>query len=205
MVQSEPFIAEAGSRMFAEKGFHVSHDEFRPFVGMGEDRFLGGVAEARGIPFDHVQDKARTYEIYLELIRGHLQALPGLYDFLAECRRRGLKLAVASSADAIKVTGNLRELGLSRASFDVVVDGSEVAHKKPDPTLFLEASRRLKLDARDCLVVEDAVAGVQAARAVGAHCLGLTTTFGPSELLQAGANWIAPDLAHVPPEVFEGS
>ena len=48
LVESEPFIAEAAVRMFAEKGIQVRPEDFRPFIGMGEDRFLGGVAESSG-------------------------------------------------------------------------------------------------------------------------------------------------------------
>ena len=70
LVESEPFIAEAAVRMFAEKGVAVRPEDFRPFIGMGEDRFLGGVAEARGVVLDLPRDKVRTYEIYLELIQG---------------------------------------------------------------------------------------------------------------------------------------
>ena len=63
--------------MFAEKGYEVRHEEFHPFIGMGEDRYLGGVAEARGIPIDPERDKARTYALYLDLIKGQLKPLPG--------------------------------------------------------------------------------------------------------------------------------
>ena len=112
LVDSEPFIAEAAVRMFAEKGVAVRPDDFRPFIGTGEDRFLGGVAEARGVALEMPRDKDRTYEIYLELIRGRLKPLPGVAKFIGRCRTLGLKLAVASSADRVKVEGNLRELGL---------------------------------------------------------------------------------------------
>src|SRR4051794_20197554 len=145
LVLSEPFIAEASIRMFAEKGYTVGPEEFRPFIGTGEDRFIGGVAETRGIPLDPRRDKARTYEIYLDLIRGRLAALPGVREFVATCRAHGLALAVASSADAIKVEGNLAEIGLPPATFDVLVNGSQVARKKPAPDIFLEACRRLGL------------------------------------------------------------
>ena len=96
-----------------------------------------------GIPLDPARDKARTYALYLDLIKGRLTALPGVRDFVATCRTRGLALAVASSADEIKVNGNLDEIGLPPSTFDVVVNGSEVAKKKPAPDIFLEACRRL--------------------------------------------------------------
>ena len=202
LVLSEPFIAEASIRMFAEKGYTVRPEEFRPFIGMGEDRFIGGVAEARGIPLDTARDKARTYAIYLDLIKGHLHALPGVRDFVASCREHGLALAVASSADEIKVAGNLHEIGLPPSTFDVVVNGSQVARKKPAPDIFLEACHRLGLDPSACLVVEDALSGVAAAKAAGCRCLAVTTSFPGDKLADAGADWVAPGLHQVPPEVL---
>jgi beta-phosphoglucomutase len=201
LVDSEPFLAEAAIRMFAEKGFELKPEEFHPFVGMGEDRYLGGPAEARGIPFDAAKDKARTYALYLDLIRGKLHPLPGVREFVDRCREKGLPLAVASSADAIKVEGNLREIGLPASTFDAVITGSDVARKKPSPDIFLEAARRLGLDPTTCLVIEDAVAGVAAARAAGSRCLALATSF-PREKL-ADADWVVPDLSEAPREVLD--
>ena len=67
LVLSEPFIAEAAIRMFAEKGHRMSEDEFRPFIGMGEDRFIGGVAERRGIALDPT-----SWQGYFELSKALL-------------------------------------------------------------------------------------------------------------------------------------
>lgn len=200
LVLSEPLLAQAAAAMFAEKGYTVRHEEFHPFIGMGEDRYLGGVAEARGIPMDPERDKARTYALYLEVIRGRLEALPGVADFVESCRRRGLKTAVASSADEVKVLGNLDEIGLPPSTFDAVVNGSQVARKKPAPDIFLEACRRLGLDPSACLVVEDAVAGVAAAKAAGCRCLAVTTSFSRDQLGQA--DWVAGGLDHAPPEAL---
>ena len=196
LVLSEPITAEAAIRLFAEKGFSVKPEEFRPFVGQGEDRFIGGVAEARGIPMDPPKDKAHLYEIYLQLIPGRLHALPGAVEFVKACRARGLKVAVATSADTIKMQANLKEIGLPPATFDAIVDGMEIPHKKPAPDTFLEAARRLGLDPASCLVIEDAVAGVAAAKSAGMRCLAVTTTFDRESLKQA--DWIAPDLANAP-------
>lgn len=201
LVNSEAFIADAAIRMFAEKGYRVGAEEFRPFIGTGEDRFIGGVAESRGIPLDPARDKARTYEIYLELIRGHLQPLPGVREFVSACRSKGLAIAVASGADAVKVEANLREVGLSPELFAVIVDGTQVVRKKPAPDIFLEACRRLSLRPSSCLVIEDAVSGVAAAKAAGARCLALTTSFDAAQL--GMADWIAADLSRAPAEALE--
>jgi beta-phosphoglucomutase len=200
LVLSEPFIAAAAAQMFAEKGFTVRAEEFQPFIGAGEDRFIGGVAEARGIQLDPERDKARTYAIYLERIRGRLQPLPGARTFVESCRRRGLRLAVASGSDAVKVEANLREIDLAPTLFDAIVTGSEVARKKPAPDIFLEACARLRLESAVCLVIEDAVNGVRAAKAAGTRCLALTTSFTAEELAQA--DWTASDLAHVPSQAL---
>ncbi len=198
LVESEPFIAEAAVRMFAEKGVAVRPEDFRPFIGTGEDRFLGGVAEARGVVLDMPRDKVRTYEIYLDLIRGRLEPLPGVAEFIDRCRKRGLRLAVASSADRVKVVGNLHELSLPAGTFDAVVVGEDIIRKKPAPDIFTLAARRLGLESVSCLVVEDAVAGVEAAKAAGSRCLGLTTSFPAEQLASAGADWTAANLAEAP-------
>jgi beta-phosphoglucomutase-like phosphatase (HAD superfamily) len=134
LVESEPFIVEAAVRIFAEKGIEVRPEDFRPFIDTGEDRFLGGVAENRGVTLDMQRDKVRTYEIYLELIEGRLKPLPGVATFIAACPERRLKLALASSADLMKVEANLRQLGLPERSFDAAVVGEDVIRKKPAPT-----------------------------------------------------------------------
>jgi beta-phosphoglucomutase len=197
---SEPLLAEAAIELFAEKGQPMTAEDFRPFIGMGEDRYIGGAAQARGIPLDLALDKARLYEIYERVTRGRLQALPGAHEFVGDCRRRGLAIAVASGADRVKVLVNLREIGLPASTFDAVVDGNQVVHKKPAPDIFLEAARRLGLRPAACLVIEDAVSGVAAAGAAGMRCLALTTSFDEGEL--AGAQWFASDLAHAPEEAL---
>lgn len=203
LCDSEPFICEAACRMFAERhGVTVAAEDFIPFVGAGEDRYLGGPAEKHGIALDLPGDKARTYAIYLEIIQGRLQPMPGVREFLADCRRRGLTLAVATSADRVKMEGNLRQIGLPADGFDVTVNGLEVERKKPHPDIFHLAARRLGLRANECLVVEDAPNGIGAAKAAGALCLGLTSSFDAATLRAAGADWVAPDLAHVPGEIL---
>jgi HAD superfamily hydrolase (TIGR01509 family) len=200
IVDSEPITKEAGVRLFAEKGCKIQASDFNPFVGTGENHLLSGVAEQYGITLDIERDKARLYAIYLDLIPDRLKPLPGVFAFIDECRRRRLKLALASSADSVKVQGNLHAIGLSATAFDKVVNGSEVARKKPFPDIFLTAAAGLGLPSADCLVVEDAVAGVEAAKSAGARCLALTTSF-PADRLSA-ADWITPDLSQVPPAVW---
>jgi HAD superfamily hydrolase (TIGR01509 family) len=180
--------------MFREKGYRVSPEDFTEFTGMGENRYLGGVAEKHGIPFDLQKDKKRTYSIYATLVKGRLTLLPGAREFINQCRELGLKIALASSADRIKVEINLEETGIHLDVFQAIVSGEELQHKKPAPDIFLRAAQLLGVNPADCLVVEDAISGVAAGKAAGARVLALTTTFEAADL--ADADWIAHDLAH---------
>jgi HAD superfamily hydrolase (TIGR01509 family) len=200
LVDTEKFICEAAVRMFAERGVKVKPEDFIPFIGAGENRYIGGVAEKYGFKLDLERDKARTYELYGQIVKGRLQPLPGVLDFINKCRAKGLKLAVATSADKVKMLTNLREIGLPETTFDAVVNGLDVKKKKPDPEIFLTAARKLKLKTSDCLVVEDAVNGIAAAKAAGAKTLGITTSFTPEQL---NADWSVPNLALAPTAVIE--
>ena len=200
LVDSEEFICRAACMMFSEVGLKVRPEDFLPFVGTGENRYLGGGAEKYNFPIEIEQAKKRTYDIYLEIIKGQLKPLPGVYDFIDKCKKHGKKLAVASSADRRKVEGNLREIGLDESLFEAIIVGEDVQRKKPAPDIFLLAIKRLKSKPDQCLVVEDAVSGVAAAKAAGARCLALTTSF-PKEKLK-GADFFAPNLAYVTEDIF---
>ncbi|MGC9344142.1 MAG: HAD family hydrolase [Bacteroidales bacterium] len=198
LLDSEEYITRAGMKLFEEKGYKVHYEDFKEFTGMGEDRFLGGVAEKYSIPFNVEKDKARAYEIYEELVKGELEPLPGVRNFLKKCNKKGLKTAVATSADEVKMHINLREIGLSENDFHTTINGSEVKNKKPDPEIFLKAARKLGLDPVNCLVIEDAVSGLKAAKSAGCKCLALTTSFSPEDFKDA--DWIAEDLSLAPEE-----
>ncbi len=184
LTDSEPLINEAAIAMFKEKGLTVQPDDFIPFVGAGEERYVGGVAEKYGFPLDPVAGKQRTYEIYFELVPTQLHAFPGVPELVKACRDAGLRVAVASSADRHKVAVNLQKIGLPIETWDAVVGGEAVTHKKPAPDIFLLAARTLGVNPAECAVVEDAVNGVQAAKAAGMRCVAVAHTLS-AEHLQA--------------------
>lgn len=200
LVDSEPFICKAACMMFAELGLSVDPEDFLAFVGTGEDRHLGGVADNYSFQIDIVTAKKRTYDIYLEIIKCSLKPLPGVFEFVQKCKAKHMKIALASSADLRKVKGNLNEIGLSLDWFDAYVTGEDVERKKPSPDIFLLAASRLGLSASNCLVVEDAVTGVTASQSAGARCLALTTSFTVQQL--ADADYYAENLSSVDNEVL---
>jgi beta-phosphoglucomutase len=200
LADSEHFICKAAMMMFAESGVIVTPEDFKPFIGTGENRYLGGVAEKYGLIVDIEKIKGRTYDIYQQIIKGNLNPLPGAQGFVTECRNRGFKLALATSADKIKMKANLREIGIPESSFDVLVNGLDVENKKPSPDIYIKAASGLGLDPADCLVVEDAVSGIKAAKAAGCRCLAVAASFDRSQLKEA--DWVCDSLENVPEDAI---
>jgi len=133
LVDTEELTFRAAQKMFEEHGIAVTQEDFRPYIGTGENSYVGNVARKYGFPVDIERDKKRMYTLFGMLARGQLNALPGVRNFINLCRGKKLKLAVATSADDIKMKINLRETGLEVSTFDVLVNGQEVVHKKAAP------------------------------------------------------------------------
>jgi len=200
LIDSEEYICKAAITMFAEHGLTVEPADFLPFVGAGENRYIGGVAEKYGFTLDLERDKARTYQIYDQITQGKLKPLDGAVEFIQLCKTEGLKVAVATSADRVKMLINLDHIGLEESVFDTTVNGLDVERKKPFPDIYIYAAQKLGLLPEECLVVEDAINGVEAAKSAGSKCLALTTSFSEQQLNQA--DWIVANLAFAPVEAI---
>jgi beta-phosphoglucomutase len=200
LVDSEQFICKAAIMMFNELGVKVIPEDFHPFVGMGENRYIGGVAESHGIKIDIEIVKARTYEIYETIVRGNLSPLPGAHEFIGICIKKELKLALATSADRVKMEVNLREIGLSANIFNTIVTGLDVENRKPFPDIYIRAANGIGLEPENCLVVEDAVSGIKSGKAAGCKCLAVTSSFDALSLHEA--DWICESLLKVPEEAL---
>lgn len=201
LVDSEELIFQAARQMFSEHGIDVSRSDFQPYIGTGENSYLGNVAKKYDLSIDLEKDKKRTYEIYEQLAEKKLNLLPGVHDFVNRCKEKGLKMAIATSADEFKMIVNLRVAKLDNGIFDATVNGLEVTHKKPHPEIYIKAAQKLKLKPAECIVIEDAVNGIESAKSAGCKCIALTTSFPESKL--TGADWIFKDLSYISDVVFE--
>lgn len=199
LVDSENAIRTACIKMFQNLGVTAKQEDFVPFTGMGENRFIGGVAEKYGLAFDPAM-KDKAYAIYDEIGNDYIIVFDGIKPLILKLKSLGYKTAVASAADGVKVRINLKHLGLSPADFDALVTGNDVTKHKPDPTVFLTAAARIGGDPAESLVVEDAVSGCQAAKAAGMSCIGVTSTFDDETLKAAGADFTVsktPDILEI--------
>ncbi|XP_058189985.1 protein SUPPRESSOR OF QUENCHING 1, chloroplastic isoform X3 [Rhododendron vialii] len=200
LCDSEEPSRRAAVDVFAEMGVQVTVDDFVPFMGTGEANFLGGVASVKGVEgFNPEAAKKRFFEIYLNKYAKPNSGIgfPGALELITQCKRKGLKVAVASSADRIKVDANLAAAGLPLSMFDAIVSADAFENLKPAPDIFLAASKILNVPISECIVIEDALAGVQAAKAAQMRCIAVTTTLAEETLKTASPALIRQDIGSV--------
>ena len=126
--------------------------------------------------------KELAYDYFGQQVKEMAEVPEGVKEMLTALHEKGLVLAVCSAADLRKVKYNIQTIGVDESIFTALVTGSDVERKKPFPDIYLEGARRVGIDPKDCLVVEDAVSGIQAAHAAGMDAVGVPTTFPKEEL-----------------------
>ncbi|MFF1556669.1 HAD family hydrolase [Streptomyces sp. NPDC058279] len=169
LVDSEPNPYESGRRALERHGAPESNREPReqhsPLVDIGTRETPDNREERYG-PRAHPG-----------AARAGTEAFPEMRRFVERLHADGVPTAVASGSSREAIETVLAGTGLE-ALLGVVVSAEEVAHGKPDPDVFLEAARRLGADPADCVVVEDAAPGAEAARAAGMECLAIPSAAG---------------------------
>lgn len=155
------------------EGVELSYGQFLDCFGQRNDRILSHWL-GPGTPADRIRRIGDAKEaMYRELAkRGGLVVLPGAREWLARLQRGGWLQAIPSSAPRANVEVMLAVVGLT-SSVDAVVSAEDVVRGKPDPDVFLTAAARLAVPPAQCVVVEDAAAGIEAARRAGMHAIGV--------------------------------
>lgn len=115
------------------------------------------------------QRKNRLYVSYIEKMTAH-EILPGVREFLFELRSKSIKVALGSaSKNSPIILERIQLWGM----FDAVVDGNSVSQAKPNPEVFLKGAEWLRVQPKYCVVFEDAIAGIEAARNANMYCIGI--------------------------------
>ena len=183
LIESEFLMRSSAIQALADFGIQAQHEDFFEFTGMGEDKFVGGVAEKHGHVYT-TDMKDLAYDYYGQRVKAEANFPEGVKEMLQALHSRGIILAVCSAADLRKVRYNIQAIGVDESLFTALVTGSDVERKKPFPDIYLEGARRVGIDPKDCLVVEDAISGIQAAHAAGMDAVGVPTTFSKEELTE---------------------
>lgn len=163
-----------------EFGFPFPADKFHGSFGMNNTGTLQVLLGRKPEPELGKAIADRKEALFRELVRGHVRLLPGALDWLAQLHRWGARQAVASSAPQANIDAIMSELDIL-PYFAAVVSGYDLP-SKPDPAVFLQAAQQVGVEPRDCIVMEDATAGVAAARRAGMRCIAVAST-NPVEAL----------------------
>ncbi len=165
----------AWKRLANELGFDFSEQDNEQLKGVSRTRSLEILLEIGGLEMDaETQAKMcdKKNEWYVESIKtiDESELLKGAKEFLQELRKNGIKVSLGSaSKNAVPILKGLGIIDL----FDAIIDGNKVSKAKPDPEVFLLGAKELGLDPSECVVFEDAYAGVQAAKAGGMMAIGI--------------------------------
>ncbi|WP_232058261.1 beta-phosphoglucomutase [Cohnella abietis] len=156
-------------------GFEFTETDNERLKGVSRIRSLEIVLEIGGIDIseeEKLQKAEQKNEKYLQYIHqmDRSEVLPGAEEYLLQLRRRGVRIALGSaSKNAVFI---LEKVGLAEL-FDAVIDGTKVSKAKPDPEVFIAGCEALGLEPGECVVFEDAEAGVEAAIAAGIYVVGI--------------------------------
>ena len=196
VVDSHPLHRRAWRRFLDSVGVTVTDDELE-FVTHGGKRddilqhFLGRLTKSEIAEYGHRKELLFREEAL------DVAPLPGLPQFLNELESARLLLAVASSASRGRVIYMLERLQWL-ARFQAIITGDDVSRGKPDPSVFLRALAELRTDPAYTVVMEDSVAGVEAAVRAGMRCIGLANRSSSAMALrEAGASLVVPDFTHL--------
>jgi len=189
--------------MAQAEGLGFSEEEFARTFGRTSREIIahfwgGGYTEEQIAALDDRKEAA-----FRRIIAADFPAMPGANELLGRLHEAGFKLAIGSSGPPENVDLVLDRLG-SRRLFDAVITATDVTRGKPDPQVFLLAAGRLGVPPERCAVVEDATAGIAAAKAAGMASIGLTSTGRTAESL-AAADLVVGSLAELSVEVIRRS
>ncbi len=189
---------EAWHRMASEQGIQLTREQFIGVMGRNNIDTLEYLFHRSIQPDEAKEIGLKKEALFRDLLRGRIHLLPGVLEWLTYFQTNGYAQAVATSAPWENITALLDETGI-RPFFQAVVSAYDLPGK-PDPYVFLEAARQLGICPAACLVIEDSLVGVEAARRGEMRCLAVETTF-PAARLQR-ADWVLSRLSSQSPQEF---
>ncbi len=181
---SNPYHRRAWQAVCRKHGRHVADSRFARIYG----RINAEIVEylfGRRLPKEDIRRYADEKEaIYRASYGPHVKSVADLTVFLEKLKKAGVRRAVATSAPTENVRMILRGTGVRRY-FKTVVDSTGIKRGKPNPDIFLKAAKKLGVPPRRCVVIEDSMAGIEAAHRARMKVVGITTTHSRKELSHA--------------------
>ncbi|HWZ02723.1 MAG TPA: beta-phosphoglucomutase [Mucilaginibacter sp.] len=192
IVDTAVYHYKAWKRLANELGFDFTEEDNEKLKGVSRVRSLDLILQWGGVTKTEAEKEelaARKNDWYVEMINHMTPAeiLPGAKEFLETCRAAGIKTALGSaSKNSMTILDKINMTGF----FDAVIDGNKVTKPKPDPEVFLKGAEALDVAPVDCVVFEDAIAGVEAAINGGMKVVGIgsPTVLTQANLVVSGLN-----------------
>lgn len=194
IVDTAIYHYQAWKRLANELGFDISEEFNERLKGVSRMESLDIILEHGGLTLPEEKKNelaAEKNQWYLELVSRMTSddILPGVANFFSQVRKANLLTALGSVSKNAPLI--LERIGMSEA-FDVIIDGTKISKGKPDPEVFTKGAAELGVNADECVVFEDAVAGVEAGKRGGMFVVGLGS---PDVLTQA--DLVAPSLENL--------
>lgn len=172
LYDSQPIHFRSERKTVAHFGGRITDAELTTYLGWNEKAFWEDVIRRCGLKTSVEEIERYERPLVEGMMEREIKRDKKLIGLLTSLRKMGLKLAVASSSNGHLVRLVLRKLGAD-GHFDTVVAGEDVERSKPEPDIFLAAAKRIGIEPGDCIVVEDAPAGLEAAWRGGMHPVAL--------------------------------
>lgn len=194
IIDSTAFHYQAYRRLLNERGRDLDEDYFsRSLFGIRNEEILRTLLGPELGAADIAALARRKEETYRSLARGKLEPLPGVRALAERLAAARVAQAIVSSTPRENILLALEATRL-RDSFSAIISGEDVQRGKPDPQPFLLAAAGVAAPPAQCVVIEDAPPGIQASRAAGMRCIGVTNTRPAPALEEAGADLIVASL-----------
>ncbi len=198
LADTEEYHWLAWQQVMSAEGLTITHEQFLETFGQRNHTVLTAWLGAE-TPLERIDALGDAKEaVFRETVRSRgLEALPGAVTWTARLRERGWRQAIATSAPLANAETMLDALGIAHC-FDAVVSSEDVSAGKPDPEVFQKAAARVGVPPSRCIVVEDAPAGVEAARRAGMASIGVRPAGDPLD-----ATLFTRSLEALEPSAFE--
>ena len=183
MVNSNPSHHEAWEILLSNFNYKFSDlpKEFQSkFIGMRVIDISKEIIKELNLNVEIESFYKERINIFLELVREKVEAMPGLLESLKLFKEKGLKIAIASSGTKEYIQLILSKFNINDY-FDVIVSGDDVKIGKPDPETYLVTTKKLGFKVEECLVLEDATTGIESAKTAGCKCVAVRNPNTPPQ------------------------
>jgi beta-phosphoglucomutase family hydrolase len=174
----------AWQHVFKKQDIVFTKQDFERLFGQRNDTIIS-VTMGKALSQTEIDDIANDKEIFFRAaVKSNVKPFPGVIALLKTLKTNNISSAIASSAPLDNIRLILGEIGLTEY-FQAIVFGREVSEGKPNPQVYIKAAQKLGAAPSNCIVIEDAIAGVEGARNAGMKCIAVTNTHKAAELSRA--------------------